>query len=58
MVRWIAVCVVLAAVAAILGFTSIAAGIRPVASILFWLFAFAFVVLLFLSLFGRRVPRP
>ena len=57
MLRWALIFLVVALVAAVLGFTSIAGAAIDVAKILFWIFAVLFVILLVMHMVrGRGVP--
>ncbi|HYG25591.1 MAG TPA: DUF1328 domain-containing protein [Caulobacteraceae bacterium] len=57
MLRWALIFLVVALVAAVLGFTSIAGAAIDVAKILFWIFAVLFVISLVMHLVrGRGVP--
>ena len=54
MLRYAAVCLVIALIAALLGFTGIAAGAVEIAKILFFVFLLLFVVSLIVGLMRRR----
>ena len=57
MLRWALIVLVVALVAAVLGFTSIAGAAIDVAKILFWIFAVLFVISLVMHMVrGRGVP--
>ncbi|HEX5775575.1 MAG TPA: DUF1328 domain-containing protein [Caulobacteraceae bacterium] len=57
MLRWALIFLVVALVAAVLGFTSIAGAAIDVAKILFWIFAVLFVISLVMHMVrGRGVP--
>ena len=57
MLRWALIFLVVALVAAVLGFTSIAGAAIDVAKILFWIFAVLFVISLVRHMVrGRGVP--
>ena len=57
MLRWALIFLVVALVAAVLGFTSIAGAAIDVAKILFWIFAVLFVTSLVMHMVrGRGVP--
>lgn len=57
MLRWALIFLVVALVAAVLGFTTIAGAAIDVAKILFWIFAVLFVISLVMHLVrGRGVP--
>ena len=59
MLRWALIFLVVALVAAVLGFTSIAGAAIDVAKILFWIFAVLFVISLVMHLVrGRGVGGP
>jgi uncharacterized membrane protein YtjA (UPF0391 family) len=53
MLRYAVIFFVIALIAAIFGFTGIAAGAAEIARVLFFIFLFVFVVALLLSLFRR-----
>ena len=57
MLRWALIFLVVALVAAALGFTGIAGASAGIAQILFWIFVAVFIVMLFGSLI-RSGPRP
>jgi len=57
MLRWALIFLVVALIAAALGFTGIAGASAGIAQILFWLFVFGFLVMLLGSLM-RGGPRP
>ncbi len=54
MLRWAVIFLVVALVAALLGFGNLAGGAASVAMILFYVFLAITVILFLLSLFGRR----
>ncbi|CAN5574897.1 DUF1328 domain-containing protein [soil metagenome] len=54
MLRWAVTFLVVALIAALLGFTSIAGGAMSIAVTLFYVFLIITVILFVLSLFGRR----
>jgi uncharacterized membrane protein YtjA (UPF0391 family) len=54
MLRWAVIFLVVALVAALLGFTNLAGGAASIAMILFYVFLAITVILFLLSLFGRR----
>ena len=57
MLRWALIFLVVALIAAVLGFTTIAGAAIDVAKILFWIFAILFVISLVMHLVrGRGVP--
>ena len=57
MLRWALIFLVVALVAAVLGFTSITGAAIDVAKILFWIFAVLFVISLVMHMVrGRGVP--
>lgn len=57
MLRWALIFLVVALVAAVLGFTTIAGAAIDVAKILFWIFAVLFVISLVMHMVrGRGVP--
>lgn len=57
MLRWALIFLVVALVAAVLGFTSIAGAAIDVAKILFWIFAVLFVISLVMHMVrGRGAP--
>lgn len=57
MFRLLIIFAVVALVAAIVGFAVPGAAISSLARPVFWVFAFLFVIALFLALFGVRAPR-
>jgi uncharacterized membrane protein YtjA (UPF0391 family) len=54
MLRWAVIFLVIALVAALLGFGNLAGGAASIAMILFYVFLAITVILFLLSLFGRR----
>lgn len=58
MLRWAVVFFVLAIVAAVLGFTTIAGAAIAIAKILFFIFLVLFIVALIMGMMGRRGPAP
>jgi uncharacterized membrane protein YtjA (UPF0391 family) len=57
MLRWALIFLVVALVAAVLGFTSIAGAAIDIAKILFWIFAILFVISLVMHMVrGRGAP--
>lgn len=59
MLRWALVFLVVALIAAVLGFTNIAGGTMDIARILFYIFIVLFLVGLVISLAtGKRLPGP
>lgn len=57
MLRWALIFLVVALVAAVLGFTSIAGAAIDIAKILFWIFAVLFVISLVMHMVrGRGAP--
>ena len=54
MLRWAVIFLVVALVAAVLGFTNVAGGAVGIAITLFYVFLAITVILFLLSLFGRR----
>ena len=57
MLRWALIFLVVALIAAVLGFTTIAGAAIDVAKILFWIFAVLFVISLVMHMVrGRGVP--
>lgn len=54
MLRWAVIFLVVALIAAVLGFGGIASGAASIAMILFWVFLAITVVFFILSLFGSR----
>ncbi|MEZ0327162.1 MAG: DUF1328 domain-containing protein [Fimbriimonas sp.] len=54
MLRWAVIFLVVALVAALLGFGNLAGGAASIAMILFYVFLAITVILFLLSLFGRR----
>ena len=59
MLKWAAIFLVIALIAALFGFTDIAAGAAAIAKVLFGIFLVIFLVFLVLGLMaGRAVTRP
>jgi uncharacterized membrane protein YtjA (UPF0391 family) len=57
MLRWALIFLVVALIAAVLGFTTIAGAAIDIAKILFWIFAVLFVISLVMHMVrGRGVP--
>lgn len=59
MLRWATIFLVVAIIAAFVGFTGIAAGAATIAQVLFWIFVAVFIILLIAGLLtGRRALPP
>ena len=59
LLRWALVCLVIAIIAGLLGFTNIAGASMDVAKILFWIFLVGVVILFLLGIIaGRAVTGP
>ncbi len=57
MLRWAVIFLVIALVAALLGFTNIAGGALAIAQVLFFIFIAIFVILLIMGLMAGRAIR-
>jgi uncharacterized membrane protein YtjA (UPF0391 family) len=54
LLRWALICLVIAIVAGLLGFTNVAGASMDVARILFWIFLVGVVILFLLGIFAAR----